>query len=854
MLEVPSISPWPTNGSMFGLLALYDGDTFVVEEPTVLHATIQLCTRSLPCMLNLVGTGHASVTITGDGSIECLVSSQCVGISIDSLNFACQNTSLPNSILRVQGTYLTIRNTTFAGCSALSDGTAIQVYNGATVSIASSLFKDMHSNGSGGAISIVGGSAQIVHTVFVNCQSGNGGGAIWYEPNQCFQAPQSENANLVVEHSEFEACISHGGGGAILASVESSAVNETLFISINTTVFRYCRSDEDGGAIKLVGSLISAKLLNLLFDSCVALSKGGAISCEKGAHLGVVSSTLERNSALGIGGGALYILNSTVFLDEVVSFGNSAPAGGGGSLLWHGSDVPKTLDPIEFCGPENSAMYGNCLASDFQTLRILVLPQLESSNALFAGIPFSVSISKLDFYNQPITTDSSSVVQIFQKVSKNPSSSFSTSVLGNNVASLLQGTVVLSIFLKPAFSVISFKTGYTRLAIEMFINAAGFDNQANWPVSMSSNVIHVNFENGTSVCPPGYILRMDNESILQGTAVCTFCQPGTYSLNPLAPNAQSISRAPACLNCPSGGRCNEGGNIVTFALGIWIASPGMYTLISCPTGFMLTNTSASGVFSHDNQQCGPCQAGYFLSASDSDPVACDPCPPGYYCTGGTAPKAPCEPGRISTDGANNSAACQLAPFVLVAEQMLPMSLDAFTAAAAQNFRFALALAAGVGTDRVLLLAVLAFEERRVADARITVRSQIALDNGSMVDSVTAALQSPSSTLNAHLALYGLPGGSLQSLTITVEGQPLVKAATPIGVIAGSIIGTAVFVGLVLAACYQLLVLRKKQAERADLQATFELAKPGDRATGRHLPIELCSDYAAEKVLGNGPFR
>ncbi len=292
--------------------------------------------------------------------------------------------------------------------------------------------------------------------------------------------------------------------------------------------------------------------------------------------------------------------------------------------------------------------------------------------------------------------------------------------------------------------------------------------------------------------------------------------------------------------------------MVTFALGNWVARSGMYVLISCPTGFMLTNTSAIGVFSHDSQQCGPCLAGYFLSARD--PIACAPCPAGFYCTGGMVSKAPCAPGRISSDGANSSAACHLAPYLLVADQILPMSLDAFTAAAAQNFRFALASAAGVSTDRVIILAVTAVEKRRAMDARITVKSQIALDNNTMVDSVTAALQSPSSTLNAHLAIYGLPGSSLQSLTVTIEGQPVLQASTPTGVIAGSIIGTGVFVVLVLAAGYQLLAQRRKLAERTDLQATFELAKPGDRATSFHLPIELRSEYAAEKVLGNGPFR
>ncbi len=856
-LEVPRVLPWPTNISMYGLSASYDGDTFLLEVPTVLNETILLCTLSLPCMLNLVGRGNNSITVTGNGSISCLASTGCLGISLSSLNFACLNTSLPNPILRVQGTFLEVSNTTFAGCSSQKDGTAIQAYNGAKVSVTSCTFKDLHSNGSGGAINIVGGSAHILFSVFVNCQSVFGGGAIWYSLYECFQTSESEDNDLVVEYTKFESCESIGGGGAIFASADSNTLNETLSVSINMITFYDCHSDQDGGAFKLAGSTVSAKVSNSLFDSCIALLSGGAISSKNGASLVVGSTTLEKNSAFGIGGGAIYIFNSTVSLDMVITIGNSAPFGGGGSLFWQNSNIPSITNPLAFCGQENSALYGNCLASDFRTLRIQIWPRLEtnfeSPNMLFPGIPFMLSVTKLDFYNQTIITDSSSVVQIFQITSSNSFSGFSTTVLGDSLGNLLQGTTMLSIALKPIFSTISFQNSYTSLKVEPYIHADGFDSQSNQQIYMFSNVIHLNFENGTNVCPPGYVLRLENESKMQGTAGCTFCQPGTYSLNPLAPNPQqSLSRAPACLNCPSGGNCNTGGSVVTFTLGTWSISSGMYKLISCPAGFVLTNTSANGAFSHDNQQCGPCLAGYFLTVSD--PINCTPCPAGFYCTGGTAPKAPCAPGRISPDGANESESCHSAPFLLVADQLLPMSLNAFTSAAAQNFRSALALAAGVSVDRVLLLAVMAASRRTAAEERILVRSQIACDNNTMVDAVSVALQSPSSTLNARLALFGLPGGSLQSLTITVEGQPAPMSATPASVIAGSIVGAAVFVGLVFAAGFQLLALRKRQAERTDLQATFELAKPGDRATGRHLPVELRGTYIAEKVLGNGPFR
>jgi hypothetical protein len=99
---------------------------------------------------------------------------------------------------------------------------------------------------------------------------------------------------------------------------------------------------------------------------------------------------------------------------------------------------------------------------------------------------------------------------------------------------------------------------------------------------MQTNVYSVHLASGYQpVCPPGFVLSLD---VAAGPrpGSCTPCRPGSYSIRPLAPAPRSTD--PSCLNCPAGGDCSAGGDVVSFVKGNWSIMGSIYVLTSCPIG------------------------------------------------------------------------------------------------------------------------------------------------------------------------------------------------------------------------------------------------------------------------------
>ena len=144
---------------------------------------------------------------------------------------------------------------------------------------------------------------------------------------------------------------------------------------------------------------------------------------------------------------------------------------------------------------------------------------------------------------------------------------------------------------------------------------------------MQSEVMLLNLQQGDSVCPQGYILVLDQNGATNGSAACSFCKPGTYSINPLA---GPTTGTPACFVCPAGGDCTKGGADVQFNKnGSWAVMRGEYVLTSCPAGYQLINSTAGtskGVFSSTLQQCRACLPGQYIVNPNTD--ECQQCPPG----------------------------------------------------------------------------------------------------------------------------------------------------------------------------------------------------------------------------------
>ena len=209
-----------------------------------------------------------------------------------------------------------------------------------------------------------------------------------------------------------------------------------------------------------------------------------------------------------------------------------------------------------------------------------------------------------------------------------PSSSPFNYISGNTEVKFQRGKAVFLINIQPTFSSISFEKSFTSLESTPLLYFKGIDSQTMRV--MHSEVFSLLLSSGNAVCPPGYVLSPSEENEANGSAVCTFCKSGTYSLDPLAPAPGSQSKAPSCLNCPAGGNCLDGGDHVNFSLGIWVVSSAMYILRSCPQGHQLVNSSTnSKVFSHDLQECIACPSGQYIVNPNSG--TCQNCPKGAVC-------------------------------------------------------------------------------------------------------------------------------------------------------------------------------------------------------------------------------
>ena len=279
------------------------------------------------------------------------------------------------------------------------------------------------------------------------------------------------------------------------------------------------------------------------------------------------------------------------------------------------------------CDATNDASYGPCLASTYSALETFNLPTAERPCS--PGLEFQISVRKEDSYGQTILTDSTSLLQVFA-VSDNVNQSLS--ILGTTVVQMQQGQALFTISIQPSFASVSFAEGKAQLQSKPFIYFTGIDSQALLNLNMRSINVGVYVTDGTDVCPAGYVLSLENSNGVharQGS--CSLCKPGTYSVSPL--KGAISDKDPSCLNCPLGGDCANGGDNVSFAVGKWIVSAGIYKLIECPAGYQLQNSLTNQQFSQDSQACLKCTVDEYILNSSSPEYTCMKCPIGAICNG-----------------------------------------------------------------------------------------------------------------------------------------------------------------------------------------------------------------------------
>jgi hypothetical protein len=129
------------------------------------------------------------------------------------------------------------------------------------------------------------------------------------------------------------------------------------------------------------------------------------------------------------------------------------------------------------CGDNNRAVFGPCLASTGKRLEI----QLGFTEPTNPGLSFSVSVWKLDFYNQTVSSDSSTFVKIQTEPSSKSSDTgqLAAVVSGETVFQLVGGHASAAVSVQPYIATIESDAGLTRLAGEAIVYAEGLDDQSS---------------------------------------------------------------------------------------------------------------------------------------------------------------------------------------------------------------------------------------------------------------------------------------------------------------------------------------------------------------------------------------
>ena len=523
------------------------------------------------------------------------------------------------------------------------------------------------------------------------------------------------------------------------------------------------------------------------------------------------------------------------------------------------SSEGSAFKTVLLCGPGNIAEYGKCMGSTYKALKVI-----GPFSAIYPGIQFMITVYKVDAYNQTISTDSSSLLQVYaasnleaRGVTKSNSH---VSISGSIIARMLSGVANFTVSIKPSFSSVDAASHSTELVSTPLLYVEGSDSgDGGADGQMLSKIYEVELQSGDKVCPLGYILSLDTAVDGARGGICSYCPEGTYSIYPLF-GGSNISN-PFCISCPvqalQDGGCSRGGSSVLFSLGEWRVVNGMYLLMGCPAGYQLIN-SVGGVFSNQIQQCLPCGSQQYVLNSHSSNFSCQPCPnflecngtqvrsrypgaqytinyragvyqltgcpagyeinyaeqdcvicpPLFFCPGSSSPSIQCPQSTFSEAGTNSSQLCLPAVFVNFAV-LLPISVQDFDASKQHAFVAAVAAAARVANDRVIITDTSA-SSRRDSGSDVQVQAEVAASSSAEANSVVSHLNELQ--LNDALVVNGLPSGDLlsvhigDSVTVVVGG---LSAAQTAGV---SVAGAVFLVALVAIFVFVLLRYHKHESD------------------------------------------
>ena len=247
-----------------------------------------------------------------------------------------------------------------------------------------------------------------------------------------------------------------------------------------------------------------------------------------------------------------------------------------------------------------------------------------------------------------------------------------------------------------------------------------------------------------------------------------------------------------------------------------------------------------------------CLPGYEL---DSLSQVCLLCPQNYFCLGGSFGSKSCPAGNFAEPGANSSSACVPVVFVVVSAKLL-MSQNNFTTHLQSKFQAAMAVTAGVPSERVVVESSAGSRRSEDLSPEALVNSEIAADDAAAAQSISQRIDL--ALLNSNLVLQGLPTCSVLSVTIAgASSQSSSGAVSLPAVLGGSVGGFVLFVAVVVSGYF----LKKRFEWYRELKAFLAAmgdAKQEQPASTKHLPpdddeksVSLRKQYTAEVVLGKG---
>ena len=527
------------------------------------------------------------------GGVQCIRStaSSLTINSIDILNGEAAN----GGIASVTGGSLTMSFVYFYNAVATTNGGAIYAASNAVVKFVACKFFNLHARVSGGAIYAEFSTINLVNTTFHNnsatcildsCSSE--GGAIKVVSstinldtviftNNSVTSLNSYSSNggaiyalsslIYSKKCDFSMNAADQGGAIYLQGLTAEYPANNAVVLYGDSIYYsnfstyYNNSAKYGGAIYLINSKENYFIGDSISSNTA--SNDGAGFYFSSTRVSIVSSTISYNTATLGSGAGIYSSLTQLTVSSSYFTANHALLGGGACIFWfrnsfsQSSYIPIVLDVIF---SNNIALYGNEVASNAHRIKIsdttLTYGFQNSSTAIYP--PFIVSL--IDYYNQTVLTDSSSVAFA------TPSSFWA----GENTKSFTQGVVT--------FSNILFNSA-PNTTISLYIRS-----QTVFDVGyFASDTLNIT----SNPCYPGFSYVSSSDSFR-----CVGCSAGTYSDKLMSTTCTacpvgtySLAHATFCLNCSAGTYGPQTGltSCISCISGTAQAFTGQQVCYSCPT-------------------------------------------------------------------------------------------------------------------------------------------------------------------------------------------------------------------------------------------------------------------------------